>query len=334
MKRFLFALAGLATLIPAGPGFAGVDADPNKDYTLTAEAGPWLICATCYVGDKAWQSAHEMCLEIRKRYNLPAYILNRGEKERKQQQAEVDQLQKQYPNVPPYLLRRRMPRIQDQCAVLIGGYKDMDEARAAQKEIKRMPADFPEHLMPILVRVTPTGQQADGQPQGQLEYGRVNPFVNSFVTRNPEIPMDKSGASKAEEYSRLVHFNRCEKYSLLDSPKPWTLVVAVYQGTHAFVDESKSAGFLERLFGGGDTLEASGRNAHNLASALRDLNYRAYVLHTRQGSIVTVGEFESEKDPRMQQVRQALQDGPGGVRAGPQLQLLPDPIPFPVPTKP
>jgi hypothetical protein len=330
MKRLLFALAGLAALILAGPGFAAVDADPNKDYTLTAEAGPWLIYATCYVGPKAWESAHDMCLEIRKHYNLPAYVLNRGDKERKQQQAELEELQKQYPQIPPKLLHRRMPRIQDQCAVLIGGYKDMDEAHAAQKDIKRLPPDFPEQLMPIIVRVTPTDKVVDGVPQGQLEYGRVNPFVNSFVTHNPEIPLEHPGVNKAEEYAKLANLNRCEKYSLLDCPKPWTMVVAAYQGTHAFVDQSNSTNFLDRLFGHSDTLEASGQNAHNLASALHKLGYDAYVLHTRQGSIVTVGEFDSKDDPRMESLLRAVQER---LRAGPQLQLLSQPIPFAVPTK-
>src|SRR5437870_1075005 len=85
MKGFHFALAFLTGLALARAGYAHVEADPNKDYTIVPEAGPWMIYATHFVGPEAPQLAHEMVLEIRSRFDLPAWVFNRGEEERRKQ---------------------------------------------------------------------------------------------------------------------------------------------------------------------------------------------------------------------------------------------------------
>src|SRR5437870_6644752 len=97
MKRLLFAWAGLASLVMASAAQARVEADPNKDYKVTPDVGPWMICATCYEGELATQLGHEMVLELRSRFDLPAYVMNKGEAERRRQLEEWQRWHQQFP---------------------------------------------------------------------------------------------------------------------------------------------------------------------------------------------------------------------------------------------
>jgi hypothetical protein len=89
---------------------------------------------------------------------------------------------------------------------------------------------------------------------------------------------------------------------------------------------------LERLgIGGsneGSLLDAAAKQAHQLAEVLRSpqLKFDAYVLHTKDLSIVTVGSFDSEKDPRMLQLMGQL----AKLRFD-QYETLSPPTPFKVP---
>ena len=51
-----------------------VEADPNKSYKLQETDGPWLILTTTFSGEGGPEQAHELALELRKRYKLPAYV--------------------------------------------------------------------------------------------------------------------------------------------------------------------------------------------------------------------------------------------------------------------
>jgi hypothetical protein len=300
MKRLLFALAGLAWLAGAGTGAAAprVEADPNKEYVITPEAGPWMIRAAVYVGEEARQKAHELILEIRSRYNLPAYVMNYGEEERRKRQMEMEELRKKFPDRHIPL---RTTRIQDQCAVLVGGYKTMDEARSALKGIKQLKPSS-ERLMDLFTRERPV---ADNPDKAVVEGTYVSPFLNSFVVPNPTVPRQREVKSDYPFYKKL---NEYESLSVLKCRKPWTMVVAKYQGAQMIQSTSAPSGFLDKLWGNntGEALEASGHNAHNLADALCKLGFEAYVLHTRWGSVVTVGGYDRPDDPQMRQVEEAL----------------------------
>src|SRR5262249_1006217 len=125
MTRLSCTLACLALVALAWSASARVEVDPSKEYIVTPEAGPWMICATAYVGPEASQLAHQMVLEIRSRFDLPAYVFSRGDEERRKQQRELEEFRKQFPD---YQGRLPHTRIQEEYAVLIGGYKDMDAA--------------------------------------------------------------------------------------------------------------------------------------------------------------------------------------------------------------
>src|SRR5262245_7249367 len=129
LKLALVFLGGLLASTAQGQ----VEADSNKEYLVTPEAGPWMIKAAVFVGPEAPALAHKMILEIRRGYQLPAYVFNFGQQERRKRDEELQRMHQLYPEAKVPL---RTTRIEGQCAVLIGGYKDSDEARRALEKIK------------------------------------------------------------------------------------------------------------------------------------------------------------------------------------------------------
>lgn len=322
MRRFVFALAGLAALIGASTGPAQVDVDPNREYVVTPEVGPWMICAAYYTGPQAAELARELVLEIRSRFRLPAYVFNRGEKERRARKEHLDRIRQADPEGHS---RVKMTRIENQYAVLVGGYKDMETTRKALDDIKKLKPSNP-RLMPFL-RTERTEPSAEGK-KDDVRGAYVSPFLDSFVIRNPTVPQEAPRDNKPDPF--LKQLNADEEYSLLRCKEPWTLVVAVHHGTTVIQSQAASSSFLDRFFGtsGGKALANSAHNAHNLAEALRKLGYEAYVLHTRQASLVTVGGYQSAEDPRIQQIQYALTNK---LQLTHGVQLLPQPIPMEIP---
>ena len=325
MKNLLFGLAGLLSLAVTATGYAGIEADPNKEYKITPEVGSWVICAASYTGPKAQEMAHELILEIRSRFSLPAFVFNHGEEERRKQQETLQRIHEQYKdyNVPLHITR-----IQEQCAVLIGGYKDFDAATRALKDIKKLQPPANEKLMNVVFEVVPVDKTGKDD-RGEIRGAPVNPFATSFVTRNPTVPHENKPEQKTDPFLKKLNAN--EEYSLLNCKKPWTLVIATYQGMSVIQGKTTSSSFLDKLWGNnsGTMLDASAQNAHNLAAALRKgRNLEAYVLHTRQGSLVTINGYDRADDPRMQHDQEAIAEK---MLLGPQLQLLPQPFAMPVP---
>jgi len=304
MRTTLLALTGLLGLAATAAARDTVDTDPGKEYALTAESGTWFICVASYTGPKAKDLAHEMIMLIRTRYRLPAYVLNRGDEERRKQKEELERLHAQYPDAKVPI---HYTRIQEQCAVLVGGYKDIDSAHSALASVKKLPPPTDERLVEHLTRVRAAPTQENPE-QGAIEIAPVNPFAKSFVARNPFVPRENQDRRNKDPL--LKELNADESYSLLKCKKPWTLLVAAYQGPSYIVQESNKGSILDKFFSSRhqDVLAATGKNAQNLAKVLRQLGFEAYVLHTRGGSIVSVGGFEAENDPAMQQVRAALAD--------------------------
>jgi hypothetical protein len=328
MKRAVFMLALLLGVAFPSRALPQVEANPNNEYPVTPEAGEWFFCATSYVGPQAQQLAHEMVLEIRSRFKMPAYVLNRGEEERRKRQQELEQLKKEYPYAE--IPRRVGPRIHDQCAVLVGGFKDQETASHALKEFKKLPRPSNDRLCPVLTQQVPA--QKAGQAGSELQYVYVNPFPNAFVVRNPTIPREPKNKDKNDPF--LKRLNSGEAYSLLKCKKQYTLMIAVFRGLQTFQSASDpNEGFFEKLFGSGsgDRLAASGQNAHNLAALLRGKPwyFEAYVLHMREMSAVTIGGFDGPDDPQVKVFEQALATRLKYNEG--QLQLLPQPLLIEVP---
>src|SRR5262249_1438518 len=153
-----------------------------------------------------------------------------------------ERLQQAHPGVP---LRRRTVRIPEQCAVLIGGYRDFDAASADLKRVKNLP--LPELKLEsgklaydtISVFIPDEEKKRTAVPRAPL-----NPVANSFVTRNPTIPAPPR-ANKFDPFWKEL--NAEEEYSLLKCPRPWTLAVKEYRGSAVIQERSSSSNFLKML---------------------------------------------------------------------------------------
>lgn len=300
--RILFALAVLAGLAKAG----AVNAD---DYTVTPVAGPWLICAASYTGPEAAQLAQELVLDIRKTYRLNAYVYNRADKERREQEDLRQKWQSQMGNA-----RFRTTRVEDQYAVLVGGYADIDAARADLDRIKKLkPSD--KKLMRIIFRAKVGDEERatsrfEKEARAKAEEASyVSPFLDAFVVPNPTVRHERKAEAKHDP--ALKDMNADESFSLLKCKQPWTLLVAVYQGVSVIQASNSEPTFLEKMLGkSGGTLSASAQNAHSFAAAYqaaaKKFGLDVYVLHTRQGSLVTVGGFNGKDDPRLKQAEQIV----------------------------
>jgi hypothetical protein len=333
-RRIAQAVFGVAfvagMLLVNNPGYARVDADPNADYSVTRESGEWMIIVQSYGGELAGEQARKLALELRSKYDLPAYIFNRGKEERAKQDDEIQKRRKQQED---WLRERglttdmpfRMPhvRIEEQFAVMIGGYRDLNEASRALEKIKKLPPPSKE-LMDYIPVALPS---ADKKSQGRLEGAYLNPFLRAFCVPNPTIPKEKP---KEQAFDPLIkEMNADETYSVFKCPKPWTLKVKEFTGGTVVVQKSAPTKFIESLFGKHqDTLGASAMQAHEIARVLRDhMKLEAYVMHTRYGSVVTVGGYDSKDDPRLLQSARTL----ANLQMGPVIKFDPVPLPMAVP---
>jgi hypothetical protein len=326
------ALAGLAA--PAA-------ADPADRYTITPDVGPWAICVASYVGEEAPNLAHQLAEQLRTRDHLAAYVFDRGDEERKRDWEE--HLKKEATLGDGIKLPFKHPRYTQSCAVLIGGFTDMDAATAALQKVRELPE-------PKLV--LSNGQPAydvmwappDPGKAGENKPYRVNPFTRSFVTRNPAAPKSQGEAPKVDPAWKEL--NASESYSLLKNPKPWTLAVKQYTGATVLQNRQESTDFWDKLRrlgrNPGEGITAAGFQAHHLAEFLRDkrIGFDAYVLHTRTNSIVTVGGFDGPDDPELQRTKERLErlsfraDGRSQAAAtikGDPIGLFAHPLPMEVP---
>jgi hypothetical protein len=288
----------------------------NNPYPLTADAGAWLICAAHYSGPDGFGLAKQVADILRDRHRMPVFILNRGAEERRKQDEEWEALKRQYPGVP---LRRRMVEIEDQFAVLVGGYKDFAAATAALPRVRALP-------MPALKldggrspyeRISYT--EATPDKKGMVvKTAEINPFSMAMVVRNP---LAAAGAHQRwDPFWKTL--NADEEYSLLKNPKKYTLIIKQYFGAGEVQSAQSvapratkpSGGILGALgFAGstpqGDALSAGQAQAHELARFLRDprFGFDSYVLHMRTGSVVTVGGFDGPQDPAVSAALRRLQ---------------------------
>ncbi len=335
--------------VPSGPAAAAAPSRQPGPYEVTPQAGAWMVLAASYTGPNAVFLAEQVVRQLRETHRLPAYTWNFANQKRRKEEEEVNRLMKENPNLP---YRRRVTRIEEHCGVVVGGYASSDAASAALKKIKRLP--------PPDVR-TPTGEDASdtiilrgeqdvspGKTQGQtIDRVKVNPFVRAFVIRNPAVPQEQiDQTTKVDPLWKQL--NADEKYSLLKCKKKWTLVIKFYQGPGALLSNAvpnDDESFLTKLGFGNKSrqiLDATAHQAHELAKFLRQCprprtkgTYQAYVLHTRHGSIVTVGGFDSDKDKEMQAIQQELaslrMNWAGGQPLGTAHDLFAQPMPMRVP---
>jgi hypothetical protein len=324
MRRSLFALVGVAAVLAtAVPGRAArVEADATAEYRITPDAGRWLIIVKTYKGPLAPQLAHDLILMLRQRDNLAAYLFVRGEEELRQQEEQISHIRQLCPDVPAPRIRR--VRIEPEYAVLVGGYPDIDSARGALTDVKRLRPPDDDRLMD---RVTAVGPAPGGGKGGVVQVATANPFVTAFVVPNPLVPQEQVDHNKPDPALKALNAGR--PYNLLACGHPWTLVIKEFQGAAVLQSQSSGGSFLGDLFpfGKKDVLAASGLQAEEVARVLREsLHFDAYVLHTRTSSIVSVGAFDAPDDGQLLQLQRQL----ANLQLGP-VQCFARPAPMEVP---
>jgi hypothetical protein len=219
--------------------------------------------------------------------------------------------------------------IEVQVAVLVGGYKDQDAARRDLDRIKKLPEIDPRRIkLPGMMLVDKHGKSAAAP---------VNPFMRAFVVTNPAVQQGRTAGLSADDLALLRSLNEGEKHSLLNCPRPFTLVVKHFPLPAVLEQRSAPTGGLLGKLGLGSSSSAkqdtAAHNARELVEMLRHLGWEAYVLHTRFYSMVAVGGYESRNDPRLTHDQQLLatQVNPRLARVNPGLQLFAQAVPIPVP---
>ncbi|MHB0957368.1 MAG: hypothetical protein ACYC6N_09980 [Pirellulaceae bacterium] len=277
--------------------FRSVEADPDKQYWLTEDQGPWMIMATSFAGPGAEEQAHELVLELRNRYKLDAFMHKRT----------FDYTEPVYGRGVnryggPKRMRYQSATKFDEIAVLVGNFTSLD-APGAQEDLDAVKSAKPDCLE---LSDDKDSQQTTQRFIGLRELQRLvhadpevrqlGPMRRAFIGRNPLLPKEYFVDTGVDPF--VLEMNRQVKHSLLDNPGEYTVRVASFQGESFFQGEGQEASeSSSRLIPGlaphGDAskLEEAADNAHRLTEALRKRGVEAYEFHDRFESIVTVGSF-------------------------------------------
>ncbi len=310
-------------------------------WYVKPEHGAWMICVKSYTDTpdekNAKLFAEALAQDIRERYKVPAYLFERGGVERQKmlethaqelarRRAQRAEEEAQFNAVTAQAKAEaaakgmvfmeskpsiRAPRvdIQEQYAVLVGGWPDMATARREMEKIKHWQAPADKKLMDAQFIVR---DSEGGDRQGEIAY--VNPFLNGMVVPNPVAPR-QIDAEGEEDTKFVIKMNADEEYSVLKIKKNWTIAVKQIAPPHHMKGREKDS-FLTRLFNPKpDAMTAAGEQARSMAKSLRSLKptqqcpvgpFEAYVLHTRYGSLVCVGQFDGPEDPNLLKTQHEL----------------------------
>ncbi|MAT72260.1 MAG: hypothetical protein CMJ58_22365 [Planctomycetaceae bacterium] len=266
-----------------------VAADPQADYTLQQENGPWLILAASFTGETGEKQARDLVLEMRSRFNLPAYYYGMtfdlaGE--------DAALGARKYGGV-----KRRLQRGDQvvQHAVLVGEFPAIDDVDAQDmlEQLKTMQPKTltleTEETSQTMAAVREFYHNAKRQMGGkQLPEG---PMSHAFLTRNPLLPREFFVPNTVDP--EVMKWNRKFEYSLLNCPGRYTIRVATFRGRVA-LEGAKGAPELSartRQAKDDDPLVEAGKNAHKMVVALRKKGWEAYEFHDRHESYVTIGGF-------------------------------------------
>lgn len=272
--------------------FAGrIEADPNKDYTLSKQRGPWMIMvATMHTtvepgqkveGKTPEQAAHELVLELRQ-LGLPAYVYEY--EPRDERVSTLDRLGRTE-------ARKNLHR-RTSVSVIAGNYSDIEDG-VAQQTLKWVKKLRPKCLQ--------EGVIYDPTP------GRPGPLAGAFLTPNPLLSQEELASRERDPL--LLQLNGGERNSLYENKGKYTLVVARFYGKSISLrPNEKEPSILDFLKD--NDLDDAAKNARELTTVLRGQydvspgtpfnNVDAYVWHDHYESIVTVGSFDSPKDPQLQ----------------------------------
>ena len=272
-----------------------VDADPASRYELTEDHGPWLILAASFAGTGAEEQAHELVLELRRQFNLPAYI---NYKEFDFSEPIEGKTIDRYTGDWAKMKHANYSKF-DAYAVLVGDFASSDDPEL-QKTLEKIKFMRPtcldsesreEGTSQWLAGFRASLQRLNNDPAKK----RRGPMGSAFVTRNPNLPEEFFAPGGLDEF--VVELNSRVEHSLLNNPGRYTVKVASFGGRNTM--NSKEIEELERSGSVTNKLEIAADKAHRLTVALRERGVDAYEFHDRTESIVAVGSFDSVGEPRV-----------------------------------
>jgi hypothetical protein len=272
-----------------------IDADPKKNYVISESNGPWMIMACSFRGPTADREAHDLVLELRKRYKLPAYQYEK----RFDFGKNVDGLGiDKYGNPRKMKLLRGISEVEE-IAVMVGDYPTAEDPDA-QETLKKLKYYQPDCLALKKDKTTSRTLAALRTIQADIlsadnEKKKRGPMGHAFVTPNPLLPAEFFAPKGIDEV--VLKANEGVEHCLLDCPGKFTVQVATFAGRgRVIVDEKtmhKEVAKLENQSPEESQLVRAALKAHKLTMALRKEGVEAYEFHDRSASIVTVGSFNS-----------------------------------------
>ncbi len=305
-RRSLWVLAGCAALVVgwhaaavAAPPWTRllslrqVEADPQANYRLTEENGPWVIVACTFSGEGAEDQARELVYELRKRYRLPAYVHEMQFDLSDAKGRGIDR------RGAPLRMRYQLAKTLDvdaleEVAVLVGDFTGVDDPEA-QDALRKLKYSRPKCLELKDGRPTNQSLAAWRLAQKQLQHvigskkKEKGPMGHAFVTANPMLPKEYFASRGVDKL--VLKMNKDVPHSLLDCPGKYSVQVASFKG-QVVIDQREIAA-IEAGKESRSTLAEAADKAHRLTEALRLKGYDAYEFHDRCASIVTVGGFNS-----------------------------------------
>lgn len=267
-----------------------VEADPRGDYTLTEKNGPWLIMAASFNGEGAEEDARNLVVELRQRFNLPAYYYAMTFT---LDDANVGRGIDDYGGK----IKRRYARGNQtlEHAVLVGEFPAIDDPDA-QNLLERIKTIEPKVLqgegiessqsMAAVRQFTRQVKQQMGKPV--LD----GPMNHAFITRNPLLPKEYFTPGLDPDVAK---WNEGLEFSALHCPKKYTIKVATFRGRSTLQGNGEKLAEKPKrklMQAADEPLVVAAENAHKLTVALRSLGWEAYEFHDRHESYVTVGSFD------------------------------------------
>ena len=276
--------------LPRPVSAAPIEAVRGKRYRITTRHGPWMIFVASLHGNTARGAADSLVYELRK-LGIPAYTFSQAER--------TAGVRGNRPG------RRPLTLPGSAISVIAGNYPSISDWRA-QKTLKYIKRFHPASITGGTYMKTP---------------GRPSPFSGAFLVRNPLLPAGEKPVSNL-----VRQLNRGEPHTLFGNRGRYTLVVATMTGRSQTVQENGLQRAMQS-FRVGDSLDQAAAKARRMVRILNDHRYlaklarsnpqlaeilardqfRAFVLHERYRSIVTVGEFGSPEDPQIRPLLELFQ---------------------------
>ena len=251
-----------------------IEAQSGKEYYLTDSDGLWFIMAKKFTGPEARRDANRLAYELRKKYNVPAYIFKYD--------SDADDLGKLTKNnggeIRKYCYQTVTP---PEFAVLVGSFPAVEDP-SLQKALLTIKRSKPESLKNDRESQRLVAE-FEFRARKEKEYAGYGPLGGALAVPNPLIPKEYFH-QKGVVDPFIERINSDSSFSLLNNPKMYTLRVATFAGNGAYEKDWKE---------GNSRLQDAGVKAAALCEALRSKGVDAWEFHDRDCSFVTVGGFDN-----------------------------------------